>query len=1043
LTLVQSAEGGTGGISYGGNSVGVGGSATSSLVVDTANTGGGNLVLNSVAYGGSGGSSQYSPAQATDGALAQNTVTGTSSLANLTLTVSGFASGGGGGYDLEGGVLGVAGAGAQGTSQSTAIATGQNTNVVVTDVADGGGGGSSYGDYGGFGFGTDGTSASSTAAGSAASGSGVISASATGGSGGEGSGSGYAGGNGVTAIATASGTSSNGGNLTISATVNGGSGGYGSYGANGGIGASVDIENVVSGSTTGTLTLNQNAQAGSGGDSDSDYSGYAGNGGSAMSKLTYTDNSGPLTASASAIGGDGGNDSFNGAYAGSADAETYLTGIGTVNASASATGGNDQYGNGSATAIAQATVTNVGGIAIANATSSGSSNGGASAQAIATSGTGFVQAVSAVAAAPNSVNYYLPNGQLANPGPAQAMAGLTTPVFSTTLPSGIQAVAYGTGAPAAGDVAAALSGNPNTVTAFASTPGLQAVGLGLLGSTNVNGNFGSATSTLDFTLNNSTPIQDIQLALLNPVFPTAGYDYYYLSVNKVGGADDFWSFNSLAATKAFFSDNVIDLGGALSGSTQDIQVTLVVGTGTIGQGLGANLILGASVTGPAPSSTVIGNNETVDISNDSQLDPGGVTLAGGTLNFFGGSSTLSRDITASTGGTIINTGGGDLTLSGTLTKANSVLTLGGGSFIVTGQITGGTTNDFNSDLVINNASSVTLDNSNNNYTGPTYVYGGSTLINGIDNALPTGTVLNLGNSSDGAVTNTYDLNGYNQSIAALNSVNNNSQTNVNVVTNNGASGTSTLTLTGIDADNNPQNSSYYGLIQDGTNAQTALAITGGTHTLGGANTYSGGTTISGGTLLANGSNSTGSGAVTVSTGGTLGGTGTIIPSNAGPGVAISIAAGGTLSPSAGTGIATTLTLALQSNQSMNLLSGAKFAFDLGATGASDQVDVTGGTLTLNSQNFSDFSFTTLSGFGTGAYDLFVTDGSGDITGSLGTTTGSIGAYTGTLSVLNSQYLVLTVTPGAIPEPTTWAMMLLGIAVLAVWRPSARSKMRRS
>ena len=91
----------------------------------------------------------------------------------------------------------------------------------------------------------------------------------------------------------------------------------------------------------------------------------------------------------------------------------------------------------------------------------------------------------------------------------------------------------------------------------------------------------------------------------------------------------------------------------------------------------------------------------------------------------------------------------------------------------------------------------------------------------------------------------------------------------------------------------------------------------------------------------------------------------------------------------------------EATSTVSLLQGAKLAFDLGASGVNDQVIVTGGTLTLNSQNFSDFTFTTLAGFtGAGTYDLLSTDASGDILGLLGTTTGTIDGYNATLSVLN-------------------------------------------
>ena len=212
-------------------------------------------------------------------------------------------------------------------------------------------------------------------------------------------------------------------------------------------------------------------------------------------------------------------------------------------------------------------------------------------------------------------------------------------------------------------------------------------------------------------------------------------------------------------------------------------------------------------------------------------------------------------------------------------------------------------------------------------------------------------------------------------------------------------------------------------------------------TVQGNNTYSGGTSVSSGTLLANSANSTGSQAVIVANGGTLGGNGTVKPSAVTTGAAVTFASGATLNQSVVTsGLGTsTLTFALSHSGSaptvsVNLLQGAKFAFDLGASGVNDQVKVTGGFLTLDGQNFSDFTFTTLAGFtGSGTYDLFSTYKSGDLSG-LGTTSGFIDGFAASLSIEHSQDLVLTVTAPpnvdfnavATPEPSAWALGLIAI-----------------
>ena len=369
-----------------------------------------------------------------------------------------------------------------------------------------------------------------------------------------------------------------------------------------------------------------------------------------------------------------------------------------------------------------------------------------------------------------------------------------------------------------------------------------------------------------------------------------------------------------------------------------------------------------------------------------------------------------------------------------MTKANSVLTLSGGSFDVTGQITGGTGSDFNSDLVVNNGAAVTLDNSNNNYTGPTSVYGGSTLKNGINNALPTGTVLTLGDTSDGAVTNTYDLNGHNQGIAALNSISHGG--NSNFVTNNGgASGT--LTLTGLNSDNSPASSNFNGIIEDGS-AVTTLAITGGTHTLSGANTYSGGTTVGGNaTLLVDNTSGsgTGTGNLTVANGSTLGGNGTVTPTGAN---AVSIS--GTLSPG-DVGSIGKLTIDSSSSIAAHILTftaGATLDFDLGPGFTSDTLTILNGSANDVVFNNNVISFNAPANLPFGTYVLF-TANSSSVYGGLtlgGDNVIDRGLILGTSFPGTNAYLILsgnnidlslaTAAPGAV-QPGS----LLGMGVLAL------------
>jgi len=113
----------------------------------------------------------------------------------------------------------------------------------------------------------------------------------------------------------------------------------------------------------------------------------------------------------------------------------------------------------------------------------------------------------------------------------------------------------------------------------------------------------------------------------------------------------------------------------------------------------------------------------------------------------------------------------------------------------------------------------------------------------------------------------------------------------------------------------------------------------GTWTLSGANTYTGTTAVSAGTLRVNGSTHANS-AVSVASGGTLGGTGTVYG-------AVSVAAGGTLAP--GVGGLGTLTLARAGSAALTH-NGGTLAFELGAAaGSCDRLDVAS-ELVLNGAN---------------------------------------------------------------------------------------------
>lgn len=189
--------------------------------------------------------------------------------------------------------------------------------------------------------------------------------------------------------------------------------------------------------------------------------------------------------------------------------------------------------------------------------------------------------------------------------------------------------------------------------------------------------------------------------------------------------------------------------------------------------------------------------------------------------------------------------------------------------------------------------------------------------------------------------------------------------------------------------------------------------TSGILRLAGTNTYTGATKVTDGTLLVNGLNTGATGAVTVDSGATLGGTGTI-------GGDTTLSAGSYLS--AGDNSLSTLTFANSLDISaVNDIGNLKFT--LGAVGSSDMI--ASGALTIGSGTlgFDDFNFATITGFGAGAYVLFQSTG---ITGSLdlGNLTGIIDGWESNLSI-NGNDIYLNV----VPEPSTAVLFGLGISAL--------------
>ena len=110
---------------------------------------------------------------------------------------------------------------------------------------------------------------------------------------------------------------------------------------------------------------------------------------------------------------------------------------------------------------------------------------------------------------------------------------------------------------------------------------------------------------------------------------------------------------------------------------------------------------------------------------------------------------------------------------------------------------------------------------------------------------------------------------------------------------------------------------------------------------------------------------------------------------------------------------------------LTLTDGAILDFELGDVFASDKISMPTSTLFLNGQDFADFHFTQLDGFGMGMYTLI---DAGTISGLLGSNlSGNIGSYTASLAVSGND-LVLNV----VPEPSSLAMLIAAVLGFGVF-----------
>jgi hypothetical protein len=307
--------------------------------------------------------------------------------------------------------------------------------------------------------------------------------------------------------------------------------------------------------------------------------------------------------------------------------------------------------------------------------------------------------------------------------------------------------------------------------------------------------------------------------------------------------------------------------------------------------------------------------------------------------------------------------------------------------------------------------------------------------------------LGVGGDITVAANATLDLYNYNVTEVATTGAANGGLNGSGTVLNSVASSTSTLSL-----DTTHGNGNFSGVIKDsaGSGGTVAVVKTGtGVQTFSGANLYSGGTMVQGGTLTISNStgSATGTGAVQLNSGATLGGTGFISATTGGVTLNGNVYAG-----SGGT----TDILHVSSSSSIDF-TGASLTFNLDtatpgntsklALTATPSVLFSGTSLTLN------LNGSTAIAAGTN-YILLTSTATSDIYSGL-TLSGSVitsglsASFTG-LNAGNYGAILQLVSNGsggdnievdvtAVPEPSTWALMLGGLALLVVWQRRRRTK----
>lgn len=236
-----------------------------------------------------------------------------------------------------------------------------------------------------------------------------------------------------------------------------------------------------------------------------------------------------------------------------------------------------------------------------------------------------------------------------------------------------------------------------------------------------------------------------------------------------------------------------------------------------------------------------GGTNTVSSGGTLEIDGGASIVSGESVNIAGDGSSSFGALRAGTGG---GTWTGGVTLNGTGAGPRIGATAGN-TLTVTGTIADGSGNSFNISGQSGTGVVVLNPTTSNSYTGATGILRGILRL-GKNDALPTGTTLNVDSVDAVSDAATFDMAGFNQSVAVLQD---SATTNINgKVTNSLAASTSTLTV------NQASDSTFDSVIENGSGSVVLTKSGAGNLTLNGANTFTGGTNLKSGSIIIGGGN---------------------------------------------------------------------------------------------------------------------------------------------------------------------------------------------